>query len=166
MNRVILFFVTSLLALVIGWGIGGYITYNKTIEAVGKIPASPIIVKSVYDRSHHAVIFSILNLGTLPLTVVSESFIFKPGKESSEKRYKMENIPASIPLVPLGITTVTLKLKEGTQELKSGDIVMVTLHYIHPLSDDIYTISHKFEYTGKPQETTPTKMKKDNKEAK
>ncbi len=163
MNRVVLFFVTSILALVLGWGIGSYIAYNKTIEAVGKIPASPIIVKSVYDKSHHAVVFSILNLGTLPLTVVSESFIFKPGKESSEKRYKMENIPASIPLVPLGVTTVTLKLKKGTQELKSGDIVMATLHYIHPLSEDIYTVSHKFEYTGKPQETPPKEIKKEEK---
>ena len=166
MNRVVLFFVTSLLALVLGWGIGGYITYNKTIEAVGKIPASPIIVKSIYDRNNHAVVFSILNMGTLPLTVVSESFIFKPGKESSEKRYEMKNIPASIPLIPLGITTVALKLKEGTQELKSGDIVMATLHYVHPLSKDVYTVSHKFEFTGKPQETPPKEIKKENKEEK
>ncbi len=164
MNRVSLFFVTSLIALVLGWGIGGYITYNKTIEAVGKIPASPIIVKSVYNREKHSVVFSILNLGTLPLTVVSESFIFKPGKESSQKRYELKNIPTNIPLVPLGITTVALKLKEGTQELKSGDIVMATLHYVHPLSNDVYTVSHKFEYTGKPQETPPKEIKKDKEE--
>ncbi len=164
MNRVVFFFISSLLALVLGWGIGGYIAYNKTIDAVGKIPASPIIVKSVYDREKHAVVFSFLNPGTLPLTVIGEDFIFKPGKESKEKNYEIKNIPANIPLVPLGITTVALKLKEGTQELKTGDIVMATIHYIHPLSSDIYTVSHKFEYTGKPQETPPKEIKKEKTE--
>ncbi|SNZ03263.1 hypothetical protein SAMN06265182_0335 [Persephonella hydrogeniphila] len=159
MNRVFLFFLTSVVAIILGWGVGGYITYNKTIEAVGKIPASPIVVKTVYDRKNHTVVFSVLNTGTLPLTVVSESFVFKPGKESAEKQYKMENIPAHITLIPLGITTVSLKLKKGSQELKSGDIVMATLHYVHPLSDDIYTVSHKFEFTGKPQETPLKKVK-------
>ncbi len=166
MNRVFLFFVTSLLALILGWGIGGYITYNKTLDAVGKIPGSPIIIKSAYDKSSHSVIFSILNPGTLPLTVISESFVFKPGKETSEKRYEMKNIPAQVPLIPLGITTVSLKLKEGSQELKAGDIVMATIHYVHPLSDDVYTVSHKFEYTGKPQETPPKEIKNEKQEDK
>ena len=146
MNRVILFFITSLIALMIGWGVGGYITYNKTIETVGKIPASPIIVKSYYDKEKHAVIFSFFNSGTLPLNVVSQSFVFKPGKESKEKSYQIENIPVNIPLIPLGITTVALKLKKGTEELKNGDVIMATIYYTHPLSKDVYSVAHRFEY--------------------
>ncbi len=149
MNRVVFFIVSSLLALLIGWGIGSYITFNNTIEQVGKIPGSPIVVKVVYDKSAHAVVLSVLNPGTLPLTVTNESFVFKPGKETKQKQYSVENIPVKIPLLPLGITTVTIKLKKGTEALKNGDIVLTTLHYVHPLSKDVYTVSHKFEYSKK-----------------
>ena len=149
MNRVILFFVTSLIALVLGWGVGSYITYNNTVEAMGKIPASPLIVKSVYDKGEHSVVFSFYNPGTLPLTITSESFIFKPGKETKQKGYEMANIPAHIVLPPMTITLVSLKLKKGTEKLKLGDVVMATLHYVHPLSTDVYTISHRFELGGK-----------------
>ena len=50
MNRVVLFFVSSIIAIMLGWGIGSYITYNNTIEAVGKIPGSPIVIGAVYDK--------------------------------------------------------------------------------------------------------------------
>jgi hypothetical protein len=140
-----------LIALILGWGIGSYITYNNTIEKIGKIPGSPIIVSAKYDKENHAVIFSVLNPGTLPLKVVSQSFVFKPGKETSQTEYAIENIPVSIPLIPMGITSVALKLKSGTPELKKGDIVMTTLHYTHPLSKDLYSVTHKFEYTTKPK---------------
>jgi len=146
MNRVVLFFVTSIIAIMLGWGIGGYITYNNTIEAVGKIPASPIIIGAVYDKSAHSVILSVMNPGTLPLTVKEESFTFKPGKQSSQKAYAVENIPVNIPLIPMGITTVAIKLKKETQELKVGDIVNTTLKYVHPLSKDEYFVKHGYEH--------------------
>ncbi len=149
MNRVILFIATSLLALVLGWGIGSYITYNNTIETIGKIPASPIVIGAKYDKATHSVIFSVFNPGTLPLYVNSQSFVFKPGKETTQKEYAVENIPVNIPLIPMGITSVALNLKKGTPDLKNGDIVLTTLYYTHPLSKDIYSVSHKFEYGKK-----------------
>ncbi|WP_456384585.1 hypothetical protein [Persephonella sp.] len=161
MNRVTIFFVTSVIAIMLGWGIGSYITYNNTIEAVGKIPGSPIVVRAVYDKPTHSVLFSVFNPGTLPLTVTKQSFIFKPGKESSQKGYQVQNVPVNIPLVPLGITTVAIKLKKDTQELKTGDMVNITLEYIHPLSADKYYVKHGYEHTGKPQETPPKPVKKE-----
>jgi len=149
MNRVILFLVSSAIAILLGWGTGSYITYNKTMEAVGKIPASPIVVNVSYNKSTHSVIYSMFNPGTLPLTITAQSFIFKPGKETSEKKYSVQNIPVNIPLIPLGITTVSLKLKKGTKELMQGDIVQTTFHYKHPLSTDVYTVTHTFEYEKK-----------------
>ncbi|WP_029522344.1 hypothetical protein [Persephonella sp. KM09-Lau-8] len=146
MNRVVLFFVSSVIAIMLGWGIGSYITYNNTIEAVGKIPGSPIVIGAVYDKPTHSVVLSIMNPGTLPLTVKEESFIFKPGKQSSQQAYTVEHIPVNIPLIPMGITTVAIKLKKGTPELKTGDIVKTTLKYVHPLSKDEYFVKHGYEY--------------------
>ncbi len=147
MNKTVIFFVTSIIAIFLGWGIGSYITYNNTIEKVGKIPASPIITLAEYDKKTHSVLLSILNPGTTPLTVTSKSFVFKPGKETAEKSYEMTNIPANIILPPLTITAVALNLKKNTNALKTGDVVMSTITYTHPLSKDTYTVSHRFEYT-------------------
>ncbi|WP_457638786.1 hypothetical protein [Persephonella sp.] len=163
MNRLTLFFVISIIGILLGWGIGGYITYNNTIEAVGKIPASPIVVKAVYDRPTHSVIFSVLNPGTLPLTVKKQSIRFTPGKSSGEKEYQIQDIPVNVPLIPLGITTVAVKLKKGSQELKTGDIVDITLEYVHPLSTDRYYVKHGYTHTGKPQETPPLEYRKEDK---
>ena len=163
MNRVLVFFISSLLALLIGWGIGGYITYNNTIDKVGQIPASPIVVKSVYNKEAHAVIYSVYNPGTVPLTVTNQSFIFKPGKETTQKAYEVANIPVNIILPPLTTAIVRMNLKKGTEKLKQGDIILSTLHYVHPLSNDVYTVSHRFEYTGKPSETPPKEYKKGGK---
>ncbi len=153
MNKITIFFITSLIAIFLGWGIGSYITYNNTIEQVGKIPASPIITLAQYDKKNHAVLLSILNSGTIPLTVISKSFVFKPGKDSKQKSYEMANIPANIVLPPLAVTIVALDLKKGSNPLEAGDIVMSTIHYTHSLSKDVYTVSHKFEYTGKEKES-------------
>jgi len=147
MNRVLFFIISSILAIILGWGIGTYITYNNTIERIGKIPASPIIKEATYDKKNHTIVFSVLNPGTLPLYVKAQSLVFKPGKESKEKEYTVENIPVDIPLIPMGITTVNIQLKKGTSKLKSGDIVMITLHYVHSLSQDIYSVVHSFEYS-------------------
>ncbi|NPA12363.1 MAG: hypothetical protein GXO45_00085 [Aquificae bacterium] len=147
MNRITVFFVVAVVGILLGWGIGSYLTYNKTMEAVGKIPASPIVVKALYDKPIHAIVFSVFNPGTVPLNIKRQSFVFKPGKETTEKGYSMQNIPVDIPLPPLTITTVVIKLKKDTQELKVGDVVNVELEYIHPLSPDRYIVKHGYEHT-------------------
>jgi hypothetical protein len=147
MNRVLFFLISSILAIILGWGIGSYITYNNTIEAIGKIPGSPIVVNAEYDKKNHRVVFSVLNPGTVPIYIKAQSLVFKPGKQTKQEAYAIQNIPVDIPLVPMGLTSVNINLKKGTPALQIGDVVMITLHYVHPLSKDIYSVVHSFEFS-------------------
>lgn len=141
-------FITVTIALggfVVGGGSGSYITYDHIMrDVVGGIPASPLVTKAEYDRRKHRIKYSVLNPGTLPLTIVEKGFVFKPGKETEEKAYKVTGLPADVILPPRSTTLVYLKLREGTEALKAGDTVVVTFTYKHLLSEDLYTVTHIF----------------------
>jgi hypothetical protein len=101
--------------------------------------------------------YSLLNPGTVPLTIVEKSIVFTPGKESKEKRYVLADIPAQVTLPPGAVTIVSFELKPETEKLKLGDVVVVTFVYKHPLSKDLYTVVHPFTYEE------DTKKKEENK---
>jgi hypothetical protein len=134
----------SLVALFLGWGIGEFFGTRSIEKIVTSIPASPIVVDAKYNKENHSIVYSMLNPGGLPITIVNESFIFTPGKESSEKGYVISHIPVHIVLPPGVITKVEMKLKSGTEKLKVGDAVLATFSYVHPLSPDVYTVAHPF----------------------
>ncbi len=139
--------VIALVGILVGAGSGSYLTYNNVMRKVGSIPASPVVIHAKYDKQRHQIDYSILNPGTLPLTIVEKSFVFSPGKETKEKAYVVADIPANISLPPGAVTIVSLKLKEETEKLKIGDAVVVTFTYTHPLSKDLYTVVHPFTYS-------------------
>lgn len=134
----------SFIMLFLGWIIGTFFTQRTVAKVVASIPASPIVVNAKYDKEKHAIYYSMLNPGGMPLTVVEESFVFTPGKNSKEKGYILSHIPVHVVLLPGAITQVELKLKAGTQKLQVGDAVLATFTYTHPLSKDIYTLVHPF----------------------
>ena len=131
-------------ALVLGWTIGEFFTGRTVAKVVASIPASPIVVDAKYDKTKHAVIYSITNPGGVPITIVDESFVFTPGSKSKEKAYVVSHIPVKIEIPPRVTSSVELKLKSGTENLKVGDAVLATFTYVYPLSKDIYTVVHLF----------------------
>ncbi|NPA32471.1 MAG: hypothetical protein GXO04_02465 [Aquificae bacterium] len=146
------FFIATTIALAglfVGGGVGSYFTSTKLLKQFQNIPGSPIILNAVYDRERHLIAYSISNPGTVPLTIIEKAFVFTPGKESEEKGYILSGIPANITIPPLSVAVVELKLKEGTQKLRFGDLVVATFTYKHPLSEDIYTLVHPFKYEAK-----------------
>ncbi|GAB6066467.1 hypothetical protein JCM9492_15620 [Aquifex pyrophilus] len=138
----------ALAGLLVGGGVGSYFTSNKLLKQFQNIPGSPIILNAVYDREKHLITYTVSNPGTTPLTIFEKAFVFKPGKESKEEGYVLSNIPANITIPPLSVLAVQLKLKEGTEKLKGGDLVIATFTYKHPLSEDLYNVVHSFEYGG------------------
>ncbi len=137
--------VSIFVALVLGWTIGSFFTGRNVEKVIASIPGSPIVVNAVYNKEHHSIVYSILNPGGTPLTIVNESFVFTPGKETKEKGYIVSHVPVHVNLPPGTITAVELKLKEGTEKLKLGDAVLATFTYVHPLSPDLYTVAHPFK---------------------
>jgi len=135
----------SIVALILGWGIGSFFTERSVAKLVASIPASPIVVDAHYNREKHMITYSILNPGGTPLTIVDESFVFTPGKNSQQKAYIVSHVPIHQVLPPGVITQVKLKLKAGTEKLQIGDAVLATFTYVHPLSPDIYTVTTPFK---------------------
>jgi len=137
-------FFAVIVSLVLGWTIGEFFTGRTVAKVIASIPGSPIVVDAKYDRSKHSIMYSILNPGGMPLTIVEESFVFTPGKNSKEKGYVVSHIPVHVTLPPGVVTTVELKLKPGTEKLEVGDAVLATFTYVQPLSRDLYTVVHPF----------------------
>ncbi len=135
----------AIIAVILGWGIGTFFTQRTVSKVIASIPASPIVVDAKYNRKNHSIVYAILNPGGTPLTIVDESFVFTPGKNSKEKAYIVSHIPVHTVLPPGVITKVELKLKPGTEKLKIGDAVLATFTYVHPLSPDLYTVAHPFQ---------------------
>jgi hypothetical protein len=141
----------AIASLVLGWAIGEFFTSRTVAKVVASIPGSPIVLNAEYNKKDHSIVYSILNPGGTPLTIVDESFVFTPGSESKEKGYVVSHVPVHVVLPP-GITTkVELKLKPGTEKLKIGDAVLATFTYVHPLSNDLYTVIHPFKMGMKAQ---------------
>ncbi len=150
----------TVIALVLGWAIGGFFTGTSVSKVIASLPGSPIVVDAKYNKDSHTIEYSILNPGGTELNIIQESFVFKPGKETKEKSYIVSNIPVNVKLLPGVVTKVELKLKAGTEALHFGDVVLATFTYTHPLSPDLYTVVHPFtmgEETA--QDTTGGKEK-------
>ncbi len=158
----IVLIVVTIVAIFLGWTIGSFFTGTTVTKAISSIPASPVIVKAEYDKDSHSINYSVLNPGGTEITIIQQSFIFKPGKESKEKGYIVSNVPVNLKLPPGVITKLQLKLKKGTEKLKLGDILLSTFSYVHPLSSDIYTVAHSFEM-GKEKAKANMKKKEVNK---
>ncbi len=146
MRYLITVLVIALAGMLVGGGAGSYLTYNRVMKAVGSIPASPIVVQAKYNKEKHRMDYSILNPGTVPLTVVEKSIVFTPGEKSKEKEYVLADIPTQVTLPPGAVTIVSFELKPETEKLQLGDVVVVTFVYKHPLSKDLYTVVHPFTY--------------------
>ncbi|RUM28923.1 MAG: hypothetical protein DSY42_07545 [Aquifex sp.] len=138
----------ALTGLFVGSGVGSYFTSSKLLKQFQNIPGSPIILNATYDKDEHLITYTVSNPGTVPITVIEKAFVFTPGKESKEKEYVVSSIPANITIPPISVALIKLKLKEGTESLKYGDLIVATFTYKHSLSKDIYTVAHSFKYTS------------------
>jgi len=147
--------------LFLGWAIGTFFTERTVAKAIATIPGSPIVLSAKYDKEKHAIFYSMLNPGGMPLTIVEESFVFTPGSESKEKGYVVSHLPVHVVLPPGVVTEVELKLKAGTEKLHIGDAVLATFTYVHPLSKDLYSVIHPFTMGVKEQKKEKTQTGKE-----
>ena len=145
-RRLYLTILIAILGLFVGAGTGGYITYNRLIRTVQNIPASPIVVGAEYDKDNNRLVFSVLNPGTLPLSLDNYSIAFTPGRETEQEAYFISSIPLGVTIDPFQVAVVYINLKEQALPLEIGDIVTTTIFYTHPLSPDVYSVVHPFVY--------------------
>jgi len=138
--------IALLVALVVGLGAGAYIQSSRAKALLSSIPPSPVVLSAEYQKEKKQVVFEVYNPGFLPLLLVDQSVVFTPGPESKEKAYALAAVPLNLSLPAQGTVRVTLALKPESEELKAGDVVAGTLTYTHPLSMDLYAVTHAFKF--------------------
>ncbi len=156
-KRVWLLLFVALLGLFIGFGAGGYLTANRVATAMEQIPASPIVLDTTYDKEQNQLALSMFNPGPIPLRLESYTVTFTPGSETKEAAYVISEIPVQLTLPPFEVVTVSVNLKEHTEELAVGDLVTISIFYTHPLSPDVYSIIHPYtQGASEAPASTPT----------
>ena len=138
--------IALLVALLVGIGSGVFIQASRSRAALAAVPPSPVVLSATYQPEKKQVVFEVYNPGFLPLLLVDQSVVFTPGPESKEKAYALAAVPLNLTLPAQGTVRVTLALKPESEELKAGDVVAGTIAYTHPLSPDVYAVTHLFKY--------------------
>ncbi len=137
---------TAIVAVIVGLGAGIYIEASRARAALEAVPASPIVVSANYIKEKNEVVFELFNPGVQPLTLVDQTVVFTPGKESKEKAYALAAVPLGVALPGGTSVKVHLALKADSEKLKPGDVVAGTITYTHPLAaGDVYSVTHLFK---------------------
>ena len=143
-------FLLSLITVVgvlIGYITGSFVTRTYTLKRIAEVPASPVVVSSIYDSSQHAILVGLHNPGFVPIHLVNYSLVFTPGQYTTEGGYVLAPVNLNTILPPQETIILTLSLKEHTQALAMGDVVTGTIVYTYEGLPEVYQLIHTFEQT-------------------
>jgi len=143
---------TLLLALALGFAVGSYSAASRaraaiaTAEALAAgIPPSPVVTAARYDKANSALVLRILNPGLVPVQLIDQSLVFKPGAASAQEAYALTALPLGVEIAPLSELEVQIKLKPESEDLAVGDVLAASVSYTHPYSGDLYVLTHVFK---------------------
>jgi hypothetical protein len=144
---------TVIVGLLVGMGVGGFITYTSTAKYVKSIPGAPIVVGAKYDGDKNALVLDIFNSGGLPITVNAGGLVFKPQKGEG---YTIANIPLNA-VIPGGtIARIEIKLKENSN-VQTGDLISGTVIYTYPYIPEVYSTTFRLT-VGHPFSKSPSEI--------
>lgn len=154
----------TIVGLLLGMGIGGFVTYTSAVQTVKSIPGAPIVVGAKYDRKQNALVLDVFNTGGLPIYVETTGLVFKPKNGNG---YALANLPANVKIEGGSIARLVIKLKsESLGKVQIGDLISGTLVYHYPYIPQVYTTTYTLT-VGKPLSQNPAEvMKKASEEAK
>ncbi|WP_457637735.1 hypothetical protein [Oceanithermus sp.] len=145
---------TLVIALLLGFAIGSFSAMSRaraavtTAEALAAgIPPSPVVTSARYDKANDQLVLRVLNPGLVPVKLIDQSLVFKPGAASQQEAYALTAIPLGVEIAPLSEVEVELKLKPESKKLEVGDVVAASVSYTHPFSKDLYVLTHVFKVT-------------------
>ncbi|WP_457630591.1 hypothetical protein [Oceanithermus sp.] len=145
---------TLVIALLLGFAIGGFSAASRARAAVtaaetlaAGIPPSPVVTSARYDKAGDQLVLRVFNPGLVPVRLIDQSIVFKPGAASEQEAYALAAVPLGVEVAPLSIVEVELKLKPESKKLQPGDVVAASVSYTHPYSKDLYVLTHVFSVT-------------------
>ncbi len=149
----------TVLGVLVGMGIGGFVTYQSVKGYVQSVPGSPIVVGAKYDSGKNALVLTVFNPGGLPLTVINGDLIFKPKNGNG---YALANIPLNTVIPGGSIVQLVIKLKNNSV-VKEGDILRGGFTYKYPYIGQIYYTNYPLT-VGKPLSENPSEVLRKAKE--
>jgi len=136
---------TVVVGLLVGMGVGGFISYTTTKDYLKSVPGAPLVVGAGYDEDKNALVLDVYNSGGLPIAVSEGQLVFKP-KEG--EGYAIASVPIRTTIPSTSIVRIEIKLKEQTV-VKEGDLISGTIVYAYPYIPQIYTATFKLTF-GEP----------------
>ncbi len=154
----------TIVGVLLGMGIGGFVTYSSVSKMVKGLPGAPIVVGAKYDQDKNALVLDIFNPGGLPIYVETTALVFKPKNGNG---YELANIPANVKIEGGTVARLILKLKgESKGHVQIGDVLTGTLVYHYPYIPQIYTTTYNLT-VGKGFSQNPAEViQKANEQAK
>ena len=145
---VLLLSMITVVGVLIGYITGSFITRTYTLKRIAEVPASPIVVSSIYDSSQHAILIGLQNPGFVPINLINYSIVFTPGEHTTETGYFLTPVTLNMTLAPQETIILTLSLKKHTQALAVGDVVTGTIVYAYEGFPEVYQLIHTFRQTA------------------
>lgn len=152
----ILLFVIPLVMLFLGLFSGFYFGIYRTSLAVtaceiskALIPASPVVTSSVYNPKTNQLALTIQNPGGMPIELLSKTLVLQPQGNTQAPVALAVQIPLGLVVPPYSNVTLKLDLTQKGSGFKLGDVLVSTITYRLPISNDIYSLVHLFKHSGK-----------------
>jgi len=143
---------TLVIALLLGFAIGSFSAASRARAAVTAaetlatgIPPSPVVTSARYDKANDQLVLKVFNPGLVPVKLIDQSIVFKPGAASEQEAYALAAVPLGVEVAPLSVVEVDLKLKPEAKKLEVGDVLAASVSYTHPYSNDFYMLTHVFK---------------------
>jgi hypothetical protein len=145
----------TIVGVLLGMGIGGFVSYSTVSKTVKSIPGAPLVVGAKYDKDQNALILDIFNPGGLPIYVETTALVFKPKQGNG---YQLANIPANVKIDGGTIARLVLRLRQESKgNVQIGDVLTGTIVYHYPYIPQIYTTTYSLT-VGKAVSQNPAKV--------
>ncbi len=137
--------VFTLLALLVGWGTGSYLTSARATAALANLPAAPVVLSAAYDKQDRRLTLTVSNPGLVPIELLDKTLVFRPASGKGGWELARAPLPGGVvELAPGSIEALVLELKEGSPDLKIGDVLASSLTYRYANLPDLYQLTHLY----------------------
>jgi hypothetical protein len=145
----------TIVGVLLGMGIGGFISYSSVSKTVKSLPGAPLVVGAKYDKDQNALVLDVFNPGGLPIYVETTALVFKPKQGNG---YQLANIPANVKIDGGTIARLVLNLKQESKgNVQIGDVLTATLVYHYPYIPQVYTTTYSLT-VGKSVSQNPSEV--------
>ncbi len=108
------------------------------------IPVSPVVMDSYYDEQKGVLTLRVLNPGSMPVELVSKAVMLKPA-QSNIPEVAMVEVPLGIVLNGGSEVVINMQITPEAQgKFGVGDVLLSTITYRLPISNDLYSVMHIF----------------------